>query len=377
MIKKIFGIATLPSKAEGAPWRAASTSLFTFLFFYFFIFFSSLFTLHSSLLFAVEPFYIAELPNIHEYDLFANGGWNGNWYVGYDHCWIVKLPPALPKKNYKRAFLGVKIGRAKTEKQIRSILGTSIDDKKKKLELATEDEKGKILAEIQSLGKKEEKVGEITFYISVSQDSDFSDDKKYAAARGSEIPIEGDSSEALNYISEGAWFWTEVPMDIISDSVGKNNFVAVWSDNPLLTSAEFAPVIAAGWSDTNENAYLTTNNQGAPPKELEKQISYFTPAICMKLVPEPDGKITVSVKNAKIEKDVLCVSAEVSGEMRRVGWRLFKEDNEGIPTGYGVTAPPYCLTVRNLKPGRYRFYIEATDYFERRAQTEEKTFVVE
>ena len=156
----------------------------------------------------------------------------------------------------------------------------------------------------------------------------------------------------------------------------KDNFVAVWSDNDLLTTAEFAPIIAAGWSDANKYAFLTTDNKGAPPSRLEKKISYFTPALCIKLVPGNSEKITVSVKKAKIEKGVLRICADIKGEPERVRLRLFKDKKE-IPTGYGITTPPYCLTVRDLKKGRYSFYIEATDYLENSARTKEKTFAVE
>src|SRR5438034_8280659 len=62
------------------------------------------------------PIFLADLPNPADFSLFANGGWDGNWYVGYDKCWISKLPPP-PPGEYKRAFLGAKLGRMKTTAQ--------------------------------------------------------------------------------------------------------------------------------------------------------------------------------------------------------------------------------------------------------------------
>src|SRR4051812_43087663 len=58
------------------------------------------------------PVYVAANPNINDYTLFANSGWDGNWYVGYNTCWIKKLPP-IPPGNYSHAYIGAKLGRMK------------------------------------------------------------------------------------------------------------------------------------------------------------------------------------------------------------------------------------------------------------------------
>ena len=62
---------------------------------------------------AIVPTIISLSPNLHDYERFANGGPDANWYVGFNNAWIVKLPPA-PRGNFERAFIGAKIGRAKT-----------------------------------------------------------------------------------------------------------------------------------------------------------------------------------------------------------------------------------------------------------------------
>src|SRR5206468_924344 len=48
-----------------------------------------------------------------DFVLFANGGWDGNWYVGYNTCWIQQLP--VPKGAYRRAFIGARLGRMKSQ----------------------------------------------------------------------------------------------------------------------------------------------------------------------------------------------------------------------------------------------------------------------
>ena len=31
------------------------------------------------------PVFVAQVPNPNDYSLFANSGWDGNWYVGYNN----------------------------------------------------------------------------------------------------------------------------------------------------------------------------------------------------------------------------------------------------------------------------------------------------
>src|SRR5882724_9868081 len=59
------------------------------------------------------PVFVAQVPNPNDYVLFANSGWDGNWYVGYNNAWIKKLP-AIPQGHYARAYIGAKLGRMKT-----------------------------------------------------------------------------------------------------------------------------------------------------------------------------------------------------------------------------------------------------------------------
>src|SRR3989338_5805148 len=60
---------------------------------------------------AQEPVFVADLPNPNDFGLFANGGWDGNWYIGYNTCWVQML--TVPEGKYQRAFIGAKLGRMK------------------------------------------------------------------------------------------------------------------------------------------------------------------------------------------------------------------------------------------------------------------------
>src|SRR4051812_24400091 len=66
------------------------------------------------------PVFVAKASNPNDYSLFANGGWDGNWYVGYNTCWIKKLP-AIPLGHYARAYIGAKLGRMKLNSNPKNI----------------------------------------------------------------------------------------------------------------------------------------------------------------------------------------------------------------------------------------------------------------
>src|SRR5208282_1324933 len=61
----------------------------------------------------VVPTYVTLAPTVHDYTRFADGGPDANWYIGFNNAWIVKLP-AAPRGEFPHAFIGAKIGRAKT-----------------------------------------------------------------------------------------------------------------------------------------------------------------------------------------------------------------------------------------------------------------------
>src|SRR4051812_49037050 len=62
---------------------------------------------------AIVPTILSLAPSLQDYGRFADGGPDDNWYVGFNNAWIVKLPPA-PAGEFARAFVGAKLGRAKT-----------------------------------------------------------------------------------------------------------------------------------------------------------------------------------------------------------------------------------------------------------------------
>ena len=62
---------------------------------------------------AIVPTIVTLAPSLHEYGRFADGGPDANWYIGFNNAWIVKLP-AAPTGEFTHAFIGARVGRAKT-----------------------------------------------------------------------------------------------------------------------------------------------------------------------------------------------------------------------------------------------------------------------
>ncbi len=216
---------------------------------------------------ADAPVYLSELPNINDYTLFANGGWDGNWYVGYNTTWVKRLP-AAPKGNFTRAYIGAKLGRAKT---------------------------------LPPVGRPPEFnpiPGE--FWMAVASTTQWKAEQQFKLASTSDIPLEPSPEYALENVGESQWFWVEVPLTSINFS--GENYLALWSPTPAFMGVSSSPVLAAGWGGKDVSSWLANNAKGEPPKNpqtyMSKGLSYFHPGLAMKLIPsDTPGKPEVRVKS--------------------------------------------------------------------------------
>src|SRR5258708_3539384 len=125
------------------------------------------------------PVFVAKVPNPNDYSLFANSGWDGNWYVGYNTCWIKKLPP-IPPGDYTHAYIGAKLGRMK------------------------------LLVNPKNIWDKQPIPGSI--YMGISSTAAWSRDRSFFLTSTEMIPLEGDAESAVEGTGEAQWFWTEVPL---------------------------------------------------------------------------------------------------------------------------------------------------------------------
>ncbi|MFH1258975.1 MAG: hypothetical protein ABII74_04040 [Elusimicrobiota bacterium] len=229
-----------------------------------------------------SPLFWAIISNPNDYTLFANGGWDGNWVVGYDSGWVVKLssPPVSPE--IIRAFIGARLGLAKVEPEI--------------------NDEGK------ATGWKKAVPGEISMAISGKPAWRKSD--VFLLTPAEDIPVAGDNQIPLEEAGESRWFWVEVPLSKVNFS--GDNYLVIWSPSANLANKPEAepkcPIIAGGWeifptarawmAGSNQqpaHAWITSGFAGKIPQELKTPISVYSPAIALKLIPEHLPKLKVNL----------------------------------------------------------------------------------
>jgi len=292
------------------------------------------------------PVYLTEVPNINDFSLFANGGgWDGNWYVGYNTCWISKLP-VPPAGDYTRAFLGAKLGRMKTE----SVPGRP------------SWEKQSVDGEIQ---------------IAVAPEPLWPQSRRFLLTPSRDIPMEGDSENAVEKVGESRWFWVEVPLKYVSLST--DNYVALFSPSESLSDARRAPTLAAAWGDTRQNTWLNSGVKGEPPanavEALKTGVTYFEPAIAIKLIPRNSRQIQITAQ-AKTDdqwKDRIFVEASVAGQDIQEAWVEFSTDTKNWhPISQRIYGAPYAFSVKaaDVPAPKAGLRVGVRDIMENRAYSE-------
>ncbi len=243
---------------------------------------------------SIVPTIVTLMPSPHEYGRFADGGPDANWYVGFNNAWIVKLPPA-PAGDFARAFIGAKLGRAKTR---------SVPDKP----WLRETIPGKV-------------------YAGISSSPAWNSEQGFFLAETRDIPAEADPQAHVEGVGAGEWFWAEVPLAQVSFTAP--NYLIIWSPTNYFTKASSAPILAA--ADLNEpggetRAWLNRSISGVPPRapgaSLETPLNTLAPAIALKLVPPAPNEPAVSVADfgvARTGKRVL-VRFSAAGEDVSEAW---------------------------------------------------------
>lgn len=294
------------------------------------------------------PVFIANLSNPNDFSLFANGGWDGNWYVGYNTCWVQKLP-APPQKNYERAFIGAKLGRMKN---------------------------------FQPQGKApwEKRVVPADIYIAIASTPAWTRRQSFFLTASQDIPLEPDSQNAVEGVGESRWFWREIPLNLVN--LNGDNYLALWSPTEALKSAESAPIIASGWGNKEIDSWLDNDIKGLPPSKLSKSsltpLTVFEPAIALKLIPAQKEKKLPVVKIAKIEdgKPIekypapKIVWTSIQGESIERAWVEVSTD-AATWNRYGKTVwnSPFSFTIKTHEvpigpKGETWIRINAADIFE-------------
>jgi hypothetical protein len=215
--------------------------------------------------------------SLNEYTLFANSGWDGNWYVGSNMCWIKKIDKTLlPDKSlYSKLYVGVKLGRAKTQPK-------------------------------PGAPSWERDYIDGNIYIGISSTPAWKSDQRYFLCKVSDIPTEGDLENAITTTGEARWFYTEVPIEKINFE--EDIWICVYSNTKYLTSASSSPILAGAWRERPQksfNIWLNNEINSSPPIDpstsLKTQIRAFDPAIILKLVPVGAENLPVGIKVAIIK----------------------------------------------------------------------------
>ncbi len=222
----------------------------------------------------IVPTIMTIAPTVHEYGRFADGGPDANWYVGFNNAWIVKLPPA-PAGDFAHAFIGAKLGRAKT----RPMPGKP---------WLRETIPGKV-------------------YAGISATPAWTSEQSFFLAETHDIPAEADAQARVDGVGAGEWFWAEVPMAQISFTAP--NYLIVWSPTNYFTTSSSAPILAAANLEepgTETRAWLNRSISGVPPRargtSLETPLNTLAPAIAIKLVPPGPDEPAVSIADLSVSR---------------------------------------------------------------------------
>jgi len=266
--------------------------------------------------------------NINDFGRFADGGSDSNWYVGFNNAWIVKLPPA-PAGEYARAFIGAKIGRAKSQ---------SVSD--------SPWERARIPGKI---------------YMAVSQTPSFGSDQSFFLIDAADIPAEPDANVNVPGTGHSEWFWTEVQVSQVS--VERPNYLIVWSPTRDFRDAAHSPILAglAAASEKGPPEPVAWNNhaiQGVPPRSdngaLQVPIMNIRPALAIEMVAGNGRTVRVADLSAKTAGDDVIVRFTVEGKDVDLSWvELSQDELEWRRVSGYMRCPPYVFTLsRSLIPAR-------------------------
>ncbi len=274
------------------------------------------------------PEYISLVRDVSKYYLYANGGFHADWYIGYNNSWIIKLPPINTEK-YEKAFIGAKIGRAKT------------------MSYPMAWDKNIIPGKI---------------YMAIGQTPSFTTDNTYFLAASNDLPREPLPGDYLEGIDSAQWFWAEVPLTAISGE--KPNYLAIWSSSMYFVSASSSPIIAAALSDDNQqNVWLNRSIKGSPPfgnDTLETPISGVKPAMAIKLVPENQYRVIIKGFKAEVLPNEFIVSFTAIGEDVDKAWLELSYDKfEWQRITRYMFRPPYWRTFKKGEISEDMFYLRA------------------
>ncbi len=299
----------------------------------------------------IYPVYITGSVPMNEYTLFANSGWDGNWYVGTNTCWVKMFKKELlpQKENFSKLFVGVKLGRAKTLPKPNSPPWEKI-------------------------------IIDGNIYVGLSSTPAWKADQRYFLCKIADIPTEGDWENAITTTGEARWFYTEILLEKVDFT--KDIWVCVYSNTPYLTSASSAPILAGGWRERGQKeSFVWLNNEinGSPPidptNSLKTQIRAFDPAIVLKLIPKGAEELEVKLKITQIsdgrpntEEKVFYIQP-LTSNIERIWMEISKDKENFIKISKYQYSSPFVFNLNtNIIPqeitGDFYLRFAGADIFE-------------
>jgi hypothetical protein len=280
---------------------------------------------------ASDVSYLSLAENVNDFARFADGGSDSNWYIGFNNAWIVKLPPA-PAGDYSKAFIGAKIGRAKSQ---------SLD---------SPWERTKIPGRV---------------YMAVSQSPSFGSDQSFFLADTADIPAETDASVNIQGTGHSVWFWTEVRPSQISSE--KPNYLIIWSPTRDFRDAAHSPILAGLETSSQGDAPdpMAWNNhsvQGVPPRgeggTLQVPITNIRPALAVKLVSGSSRSVKTEDMSVKMSDEGLVVRFSAEGRDVELAWvEMSTDELEWRRVSGYLRSPPYVITLpKALLPSRGAYF---------------------
>jgi hypothetical protein len=270
------------------------------------------------------PSYLSLADDPARFGRFADGGSDSNWYIGFNNAWIVRLPPR-PAGKFVKAFIGAKIGRAKTKpKKKRPWEHTVIS--------------GKV-------------------YMAIAPRPAFSSENSFFLAETADIPLEVHESIYRPGTGRSQWFWAEVPLGLVSST--ENNYLIVWSPTREFRDSKRAPILAAAPASSGASGSAWNNHSilGVPPRSeataLETPIG-LQPALAIKLVPENEETVTVTAfETVSLEKELLSRFSVVGRDVEIAWIEMSSDELEWSRVSTFSRHSPFALSVaRSIIPPR-------------------------
>jgi len=278
---------------------------------------------------SIVPTYVTLAATVHDYTRFADGGPDANWYIGFNNAWIVKLPTP-PAGDFTRAFIGARVGRAKTR---------------------ANPEKPWIHETIP--GK---------IYMGISQTPSWTAEQSVFLAGTEEIPAEPDPQAQVDGAGAAEWLWAEVPLSLVN--LNGPNYLIIWSPSNYMTHASSSPILAG--SDVEDSsvarearAWNNRSIMGVPPRSsatsLETPINNIMPALALKLVPPGPEEPAVTISDLSLARAGRRIVARFSaaGEDVSEAWvELSRDRLDWERISKRQRRPPFVFSIdRNLGPG--------------------------